>query len=129
MTATGSGRPAEQASNEPTLLLAAEQRVRQEDDAGGVAGRSRAEPPEEYTEDSDFEHDGPRALRTRGLSKFADLSDEPAANGDLRELVTEIVREELAGELGARITRNVRKLVRQEIARAMSEMEPGKRRP
>ncbi|OUD10542.1 hypothetical protein BVC71_03340 [Marivivens niveibacter] len=38
----------------------------------------------------------------------------------LRELVTDIVRSELQGALGERITRNVRKLVRREIYRALS---------
>lgn len=38
----------------------------------------------------------------------------------LRDLVRDLIREELAGALGERITRNVRKLVRTEIARAMS---------
>ncbi len=38
----------------------------------------------------------------------------------LRELVSEIVREELQGALGERITRNVRKLVRREIHRALT---------
>ena len=38
----------------------------------------------------------------------------------LRELVSDIVREELQGVLGQRITRNVRKLVRREIQRALS---------
>lgn len=38
----------------------------------------------------------------------------------LRELVTDIVREELQGALGERITRNVRKLVRREIHRALA---------
>lgn len=36
----------------------------------------------------------------------------------LRVMVTEIIRDELAGELGEKITRNVRKLVRREINRA-----------
>ncbi|MFC4671705.1 hypothetical protein ACFO5X_24355 [Seohaeicola nanhaiensis] len=38
----------------------------------------------------------------------------------LRQLVAEIVREELQGALGERITRNVRKLVRLEIQRALA---------
>lgn len=42
---------------------------------------------------------------------------DPEALGDL---VREIIREELQGALGERITRNVRKLVRSEIARAMA---------
>ncbi|MEZ5867523.1 MAG: hypothetical protein R3D46_03220 [Defluviimonas denitrificans] len=37
----------------------------------------------------------------------------------LRDLISEVIREELQGPLGERITRNVRKLVRQEIARAL----------
>jgi hypothetical protein len=41
----------------------------------------------------------------------------------LRELVTEIVRQELQGALGERITRNVRKLVRREIHRALTTHE------
>ena len=41
----------------------------------------------------------------------------------LRKLISEIVREELMGTLGERITRNVRKLVRREIYRILSSQE------
>jgi hypothetical protein len=41
----------------------------------------------------------------------------------LRELVADIVRQELQGALGERITRNVRKLVRREIHRALTAQE------
>ncbi|MDO9640439.1 MAG: hypothetical protein Q7J44_18045 [Pseudotabrizicola sp.] len=41
----------------------------------------------------------------------------------LRDLVRDLIREELAGSLGERITRNVRKLVRAEIARALAVRE------
>jgi cell pole-organizing protein PopZ len=41
----------------------------------------------------------------------------------LREMVSEMVRSELQGELGDRITRNVRKLVRREIFRALASRE------
>ena len=41
----------------------------------------------------------------------------------LRDLVADIVREELQGALGERITRNVRKLVRREIHRALAAQE------
>ena len=47
------------------------------------------------------------------------LLDEEA----LRDLVSEIVRQELQGALGERITRNVRKLVRREIHRALACQE------
>lgn len=38
----------------------------------------------------------------------------------LRKMVAQIVREELQGEMGERITRNVRKLIRREINRALA---------
>ncbi|MFN4130504.1 MAG: hypothetical protein ACK4GC_11925 [Paracoccaceae bacterium] len=41
----------------------------------------------------------------------------------LRDLVRDLIREELSGTLGERITRNVRKLVRAEIARALALRE------
>jgi cell pole-organizing protein PopZ len=41
----------------------------------------------------------------------------------LREMVRDILREELQGTLGERITRNVRKLVRAEIARALASRD------
>lgn len=50
---------------------------------------------------------------------FADVLDEET----LREMVSDIVREELQGALGERITRNVRKLVRREIHRAMAAQD------
>lgn len=48
---------------------------------------------------------------------FADL---PLDEQVLRELIRELIVQELQGTLGERITRNVRKLVRAEIARAIS---------
>ena len=58
----------------------------------------------------------------------ADLFDESEVGMTfdeevLRDLVRDIIREELAGTLGERITRNVRKLVRAEIARALAVRE------
>jgi hypothetical protein len=44
----------------------------------------------------------------------------PQENPELRELVRAIIREELQGDLGDRITRNVRKMVRREIGRALN---------
>jgi hypothetical protein len=49
----------------------------------------------------------------------SDVLDEEA----LRDMVSEIVRQELQGALGERITRNVRKLVRREIHRALASQE------
>lgn len=50
-----------------------------------------------------------------------DIPEEPLYDEEmLRDLVRDIIREELQGALGERITRNVRKLVRAEIARALA---------
>ena len=49
--------------------------------------------------------------------------DEVLDESALREMVSQLVREELQGVLGERITRNVRRLVRREIQRAMSVRE------
>ncbi len=52
------------------------------------------------------------------------IDDEAVLDEEaLRDLVAEIVREELMGALGERITRNVRKLVRREIHRALNSQE------
>ena len=50
------------------------------------------------------------------------LADDEAMMDEeaLREMVGDLVREELQGVLGERITRNVRRLVRREIQRAMA---------
>jgi cell pole-organizing protein PopZ len=56
---------------------------------------------------------------------FETLSSEDAFLDEesLREMVADIVREELQGALGERITRNVRKLVRREIHRALAAQD------
>ena len=52
------------------------------------------------------------------------LDDDGMMDEDmLRDLVTEIVRQELQGTMGERITRNVRKLVRREIHRILSSQD------
>ncbi|MCZ0811817.1 MAG: hypothetical protein ACQEVT_00995 [Pseudomonadota bacterium] len=57
-------------------------------------------------------------------SEFWDNADEAVLDEDaLRDMVSEIVRQELQGALGERITRNVRKLVRREIHRALTSQE------
>ncbi|AJE45975.1 hypothetical protein [Celeribacter indicus] len=48
-----------------------------------------------------------------------DMMDEEA----LRELVAQVIREELQGDLGRRITRNLRRLVRREVQRALTLRE------
>jgi hypothetical protein len=55
----------------------------------------------------------------RGGRSQAPILDEES----LRDLINAIVREELQGELGERIGRNLRKLIRQEIAQLLDERE------
>ena len=56
-----------------------------------------------------------------GLSDPAPQEDPPGIDERLlRDLVRDVLREELQGELGERITRNVRKMVRAELARALT---------
>jgi len=50
-----------------------------------------------------------------------DELEVPVDEAMLREIVRDVLREELQGRLGERITRNIRKLVRAEIARVMAE--------
>ena len=59
--------------------------------------------------------------------KVQRAADSKSQDGDdvldeetLREIIAEVVREEFAGQLGERITRNVRKLVRREIRQILS---------
>jgi hypothetical protein len=61
----------------------------------------------------------PEAPENVGKPDVESLLDE----AELRALVAEVLREELKGPLGERITRNVRKLVRREIAQALSSMD------
>lgn len=73
-----------------------------------VAEPSREDEGEDSSDEFDFMGDDDEAVL-----------DEDA----LREMVADIVRQELQGALGERITRNVRKLVRREIHRALMAQE------
>ena len=51
----------------------------------------------------------------------ADDDDAPAYDDAvLREIVRDVLREELQGAMGERVTRNLRKLIRAEVARALT---------
>jgi len=66
--------------------------------------------------DAGIEQGGASAEMAELLGGDDAILDEDA----LREVIAEIVRQELQGSLGERITRNVRKLVRREIHRALA---------
>jgi hypothetical protein len=80
-----------------------------------AAQAPRQTPPTEETTDTD--------ARDEAYDFLSDDDDAVLDEEALRELVAEIVRQELQGALGERITRNVRKLVRREIHRALSAQE------
>lgn len=77
--------------------------------------------------DVDAEAEADAALRAaEELNEDLLRADEAILDEEtLRELVADIVREELQGVLGERITRNVRKLVRREIHRALAAQDLG----
>ena len=80
----------------------------------------RAAPAQAIAEapDYDFDEDADEALDPE-LTAFLE-QDEVLDEATLRQMVADIVREELQGPLGERITRNVRKMVRREIRLALA---------
>jgi hypothetical protein len=91
-----------------------------EPDDTGDSDYSGTEAPAMSWEDSDAVGETVEAASENDVFASAeDFLDEDA----LRDLVSDIVREELQGALGERITRNVRKLVRREIHRALAAQE------
>ena len=75
-----------------------------------------SEPPAKVAEDMPPQPETPAEPVAEAAEALAALPDEEA----MRLLVTRLIREELAGDLGERITRNMRKLVRREIKRAFN---------
>jgi len=106
----------------------------------GAAGPAAAHPRRLHLSDSDDATPPPEPLRSTyaeiKAEVEADAAIDPEALGPLdalagaaideealRAIVAEIVRQELQGSLGERITRNVRKLVRREIQRALASRD------
>lgn len=75
--------------------------------------------PEPKMQQDRFSAAAPKAAASREDTWYSEDTDAVLDEDALRDLVSEIVRQELQGTLGERITRNVRKLVRREIHRAM----------
>lgn len=85
--------------------------------AEATADAAEAEPGDVYGDE--LAPDDDPAFGPVGAPAGGQLVDPDA----LRALVGEMIREELQGEMGERITRNVRKLVRREINRVITEQE------
>ncbi|MEX5727103.1 hypothetical protein Ga0609869_000456 [Rhodovulum iodosum] len=102
---------------DPSYDDAAEAEEEPEEYRAASAARTRARwQPQPSQRDLDASDEADDTASEDLFSSLEDALDEDA----LRALVSEIVREELQGALGERITRNVRKLVRSEINRVLS---------
>ena len=73
-------------------------------------------------QEAETAHQAEPDTEERSAASFT-ADDQVMDEEALRDLVSEIVRSELQGALGERITRNVRKLVRREIHRALTAQE------
>ncbi len=104
-----------QGDNAPIVFLSASRRLRPE----GPGPREIPDETGQGTEVADLSEATMLPAAEAGQFLPALPLDEEA----LRELVAKVLREELRGELGERITRNVRKLVRREIAQIISGLE------
>lgn len=99
----------------------------------GARGTAQAEPTPEAPrpmgqkfEQGQERGSAPTPQEADRPSMFEDDGEETVLDEEmLRDLVAELVREELQGALGERITRNVRKLVRAEIQRALAARDLG----
>lgn len=103
-----SGGVAEDLADEPAAVEIPEDLETTLLSAAGIAGAAATATPEI----------GPEAEADE-VDLFASGDEAVIDMEMLRELIVQVLREELQGPLGERITRNVRKLVRQEIARAL----------
>ncbi|MEA5161032.1 hypothetical protein U5903_09650 [Cereibacter johrii] len=84
------------------------------------AGEEARQQQETATADRETRLPVSAAARAPAASEGAlDLEDDR-----LRAMVQAVIREELQGELGERITRNIRKLIRAEIHRALLARDP-----
>ena len=131
LVATEPARPAAPA-RPTTLVLTAAQRVRPPANNGWrtrrpPAPRAPADPrarlessiSEMASAMADLMAGAATAARPKRGGKQGGARSDAEAE-ELRDLVAEVVREELNGALGERLTRNVRKLVRAEIARTLA---------
>ncbi len=85
---------------------------------------TNAPEPEDLESKATFIRD-PEVTAAAAAVLAAEPAEIPAQDeAALRELIAQVVREELQGVLGERITRNVRKMVRREIYRALAEYKP-----
>ncbi|MEC8629356.1 MAG: hypothetical protein VXY73_04630 [Pseudomonadota bacterium] len=107
------------AFEDDTFELSPEHAVAPEPEAEAAAEPEAAEVVEDTAQEAE-EEPAEATSETTEDNVFEDELSEVFDEEMLRDLVSEFVRKELQGELGERITRNVRKLVRREINRALA---------
>jgi signal recognition particle GTPase len=107
------------AFEDDTFELSPEHAVAPEPEAEAAAEPEAAEVVEDTAQEAE-EESAETTSETSEDNVFEDELSEVFDEEMLRDLVSEFVRKELQGELGERITRNVRKLVRREINRALA---------
>lgn len=118
--------------DEPAAALAGEEAAMPDlagaEPVAATASASRVQRNEDWADaaEAEIRRELEAEAEASVFSRF-DAADEVDGVGEpvfdeemLRDLVRDIIREELQGALGERITRNVRKLVRAEIARALA---------
>jgi len=91
-------------------------------DAKGVPVHEQAEASVNHEDETSADVEVDASAAATAAAAFAG-DDQVIDEAALREMVSEIVRAELQGALGERITRNVRKLVRREIHRALTAQD------
>jgi len=110
-------RPADFAEGQEaatTVSAGAEEEAEEENEAEGMA---------QAQEKPDFEPAATDDREPEDILRAEEAEERILDEDTLREIVVQTVREELMGELGERITRNVKKLVRREIHRALASRE------
>jgi hypothetical protein len=94
-----------------------------EPEAPSFISRRTAAPVEPSDADEDAELEAFLAGDSASQEPTTEGAELTIDEASLRAMVADVLREELQGELGERITRNVRKLVRREIYRVLNSEE------
>ena len=117
-------RNAQPAVKSDPLMLTPDHQIEENNEAGPlILQAATASPTIERPQPAENVASQVSDNETPGESEdFTSMPDTPAPFHDevaLRALISEVIREELQGEMGARITRNVRKLIRREVETIM----------
>lgn len=132
----------EACSEEPRPELVVQAMLEQVGADDGEAGNAASDEPQdvEVAEDLSLPNDVPEfkshaaaeivedaqaAEVVLDAERVGDAVEGLLDEAQLREIVADVVREELSGHLGERITRNVRKLVRRELRQLMASEDFG----